>query len=109
MNDSGKSAIFSEFFTKGQYETQTEMLAVDGHKKGVTIGIPKEILSSEHRVSLVPHSIRTLIGYGHNVVVEAEAGEQSSFKDIDYSEAGAEVTSRRWRWNISRVMMDHFQ
>jgi len=63
MNEGGKSAVFHEFFTKGQYETQTEMLAVDGDKKGVSIGIPREVLNSEHRVSLVPHSIRTLIGY----------------------------------------------
>ena len=49
MSQGGKSAIFSEFFTKGQYEAQSEMLAVDGDKKGVTIGIPREILSSEHR------------------------------------------------------------
>ena len=73
MSQGGKSAIFSEFFTKGQYETQSEMLAVDDDKKGVTIGIPREIRSSEHRVSLVPHSIRTLIGYGHRVIVESNA------------------------------------
>jgi len=105
MNDGGKSAIFSEFFTKGQYETQTEMLAVDANKKGVTIGIPKEVLSSEHRVSLVPHSIRTLIGYGHRVVVEADAGEESSFKDIDYSEAGAEITSSRDKVFKSNIVL----
>lgn len=95
MNEGGKSAMFSEFFTKGQYETQAEMLAVDENKKGVTIGIPKEILSSEHRVSIVPHSIRTLVGYGHKVIVESEAGEESNFSDIDYSEAGAEIASSR--------------
>lgn len=95
MNDGGKSAMFSEFFTKGQYETQAEMLAVDENKKGVTIGIPKEILSSEHRVSIVPHSIRTLVGYGHKVIVESEAGEESNFSDIDYSEAGAEIAKSR--------------
>ncbi len=95
MNEGGKSAMFSEFFTKGQYETQAEMLAVDENKKGVTIGIPKEILSSEHRVSIVPHSIRTLVGYGHKVIVETEAGEESNFSDIDYSEAGAEIASSR--------------
>lgn len=95
MNEGGKSAIFSEFFTKGQYETQAEMLAVDENKKGVTIGIPKEILSSEHRVSIVPHSIRTLVGYGHKVIVESEAGEESNFSDIDYSEAGADIASSR--------------
>lgn len=95
MNEGSKSSMFSDFFTKGQYETQAEMLAVDENKKGVTIGIPKEVLTSEHRVSIVPHSIRTLIGYGHRVIVEKDAGEESSFSDIDYSEAGADIASSR--------------
>ena len=105
MSQGGKSAIFSEFFTKGQYETQSEMLAVDGDKKGVTIGIPKEILSSEHRVSLVPHSIRTLIGYGHRVIVESNAGEESNFSDIDYSEAGADIASSREQVFKSNIVL----
>ncbi len=105
MSQGGKSAIFSDFFTKGQYETQTEMLAVDGDKKGVTIGIPKEIMSSEHRVSLVPHSIRTLIGYGHRVIVESEAGEESNFSDIDYSEAGADIASSREQVFKSNIVL----
>ncbi|HAI57580.1 MAG: alanine dehydrogenase [Saprospiraceae bacterium] len=105
MSQGGKSAIFSEFFTKGQYETQSEMLAVDGDKKGVTIGIPREILSSEHRVSLVPHSIRTLIGYGHRVIVESNAGEESNFSDIDYSEAGADIASSREQVFKSNIVL----
>lgn len=105
MNEGGKSAVFHEFFTKGQYETQTEMLAVDGDKKGVSIGIPREVLNSEHRVSLVPHSIRTLIGYGHQVIVEADAGEESSFKDLDYSEAGAIMTSSRDKVFKSQIVL----
>ena len=105
MSQGGKSAIFSEFFTKGQYEAQSEMLAVDGDKKGVTIGIPREILSSEHRVSLVPHSIRTLIGYGHRVIVESNAGEESNFSDIDYSEAGADIASSREQVFKSNIVL----
>jgi len=105
MNEGGKSAMFSEFFTKGQYETQAEMLAVDENKKGVTIGIPKEILSSEHRVSIVPHSIRTLVGYGHKVIVESNAGEESNFSDVDYSEAGAEVAKNREQVFKSNIVL----
>ena len=105
MSQGGKSAIFSEFFTKGQYETQSEMLAVDDDKKGVTIGIPREIRSSEHRVSLVPHSIRTLIGYGHRVIVESNAGEESNFSDIDYSEAGADIASSREQVFKSNIVL----
>lgn len=94
MPDS-KSTVFGEFFTKGHYETQTETLAVDDHNKSVSIGIPREIAQSEHRVSIVPNSIRTLVGYGHRVIVETGAGQGSSFTDMDYSEAGAEVSESR--------------
>jgi alanine dehydrogenase len=90
MTDSKKYA-FSTFFTEGQYETQVEKLAVDKKKQSITIGIPKEDTTIENRVSLVPHSIRTLVGYGHKVIVEKGAGVKSNFTDHHYSEAGAQV------------------
>jgi len=82
---------FSNFFTEGQYETQAEMLAVDQKAGSITIGIPKEN-TNEKRVSLVPNSIRTIVGYGHKVVIESNAGSMSNYTDHDYSEAGAYVT-----------------
>ena len=95
MSDSKKKYSFSDFFTEGQYQTQVETLAIDRKKEKLTIGIPKEIDPNESRVSLVPNSIRTLVGYGHKVIVEAGAGEKSNFSDHDYSEAGAEIVHSR--------------
>ena len=86
---------FSTFFAKGQYETQVETLAVDTKGGGVTIGIPKEMHYDEYRVALVPNSIRSLIGYGHKVIVESGAGETSSFTDDHFSSAGATISSNR--------------
>jgi alanine dehydrogenase len=83
--------IFSDFFTEGQYETEVETLAISSTKKTLTIGVPKEIILSERRVSLVPHSIRTLVGYGHKVIIESGAGLKSNFSDVHYSEAGAQI------------------
>lgn len=91
MSDSKKKISFTEFFTEGQYQTQVETLAVDPKKKNILIGIPKEDSPDESRVSLVPNSIRTLVGYGHKVIVETGAGERSNFSDHDYSEAGARI------------------
>jgi len=34
---------FSEFFTEGQYQTQTEVLEVTKKKQNLQIGIPKEV------------------------------------------------------------------
>lgn len=91
MSDEGKKFSFSEFFTEGQYQTQTEVLAVDSHNKKISIGIPKEESIDENRIALVPNSIRTLIGYGHKVKVETNAGIRSNYTDHHYSEAGASI------------------
>ncbi len=71
--------------------TQPEMLAVGQRHHHLSIGIPKETTLQENRVALVPNSVATLTAHGHEVIVEAGAGEKSRFTDLDYSEAGAQV------------------
>jgi alanine dehydrogenase len=95
MNTSGKPIHFSDFFTEGHFETQPETLLFETKPRSLTIGIPKETILCEHRVALVPHSLRALIGYGHQVVVEADAGKDSYFSDHHYSEAGALISPSR--------------
>jgi alanine dehydrogenase len=92
MSQSIKPIHFSDFFTEGQFETQAETLFVETKPKQLSIGIPKETILCENRVSLVPHSLRSLIGYGHNVLVQTDAGKASFFSDHDYSEAGADIS-----------------
>lgn len=92
MSDIKKSIVFSDFFTEGQYATEVEMQAVGGNSKSLTIGVPKEIILHERRVAIVPNSVRTLVGYGHKVVVESGAGGNARFTDLDYSEAGAQIS-----------------
>lgn len=55
------------------------------------IGVPKEILPYENRVSMTPAWARTLVEMGHHVYVESKAGLGSSFLDQDYIAAGAIV------------------
>ncbi|HOY11523.1 MAG TPA: alanine dehydrogenase [Saprospiraceae bacterium] len=93
-NDQGKIA-FSDFFTKGQYEILEERLAVQTNKSALTIGIPNEICNTEKRVALVPNSIRSLIGYGYEIVVESGAGKEANFADKDYADAGAKISYSR--------------
>jgi H+-translocating NAD(P) transhydrogenase subunit alpha len=57
----------------------------------LAVGVPKEILPGEHRVSLTPDVIRKLTRTGFRVVVERGAGEAASFLDAAYEEAGAEI------------------
>ena len=53
--------------------------------------VPTEIKTDEYRVALTPSGVRELAEHGHEVVVQAGAGEGSSISDADYREQGAEV------------------
>jgi alanine dehydrogenase len=81
--------------TFAKLATQTETLEIARKHQRLFIGIPKENTLQENRVGLIPHSVATLTAHGHRVVVEAGAGEKARFSDIDYTEAGAEITHSR--------------
>jgi len=55
------------------------------------IGIPKETKVQEHRVAMVPATVRELVQHGHRVLVEMAAGEDSSYTAEQYLAAGAEI------------------
>ena len=55
------------------------------------IGVPKETKIQEHRVSITPATVRELTKHGHRVVVETNAGADSSYPDDQYTAAGAEI------------------
>ena len=54
-------------------------------------GVPLEIRTHEHRVGAVPSVVHELVGLGHQVLVEAKAGERSGHSDADYAAAGATI------------------
>ncbi len=55
------------------------------------VGVPKEIKNHEYRVGLTPASVAELTAAGHEVVVEALAGNGIDFSDRDYLDAGARI------------------
>src|SRR5947207_37823 len=55
------------------------------------IGVPKEIKQQEYRVALPPSAAYQLIGRGHQVLVETNAGIGAGFPDADYERAGAKI------------------
>lgn len=57
------------------------------------IGIPKEIKSGEARVGLTPTEVKVLVGQGHIVRVETNAGAMVGFSDDHYRDAGAEIAT----------------
>ena len=57
------------------------------------IGVPKEIKVLEHRVGLTPASVRELHAHGHEVIVEASAGQGIGMDDDAYRSAGAAIVA----------------
>lgn len=59
--------------------------------ENMIIGIPKEIMDSERRVSATPETVKKLVSDGNTVLVETNAGAGSFFNDASYKEAGAQI------------------
>jgi alanine dehydrogenase len=68
------------------------------------VGVPAETKEGEHRVALTPDGVRELAAHGHDVLVEAGAGEGSSFPDSDYAAAGASVVGVDDVWAAALVV-----
>lgn len=79
-------------FTKQQLMPQEEKLEVARKKSDLFIGIPKESSYQERRICLTPDAVKSMVSHGHRILIEAGAGESSSYSDQEYSKAGAEIT-----------------
>ena len=55
------------------------------------IGIPKEIKNNENRVGLTPAGVQEFVKRGHDVFVQASAGENSGFPNSAYEAVGARI------------------
>ncbi len=55
------------------------------------IGVPKEIKNHEYRVGMAPASVREAIKHGHQVMVQANAGEGIGVSDDEYAKIGAQI------------------
>jgi alanine dehydrogenase len=55
------------------------------------VGVPTEIKTDEYRVSLTPAGARELTDRGHEVLVQAGAGEGSTITDAEYEAQGARI------------------
>ena len=84
---------YLSFSESGFHLPQEEVLEKTNDQKKLSIGIPKEILLQEKRVSLAPDSVALLVNHGHNVIIERGAGISCSFLDLEYSEAGAQIVN----------------
>ena len=56
------------------------------------IGVLKEVLENENRVSITPDIVFKFIKLGYSVLVQSKAGLKSNFTDDQYVESGASIT-----------------
>lgn len=70
---------------------QESLIKTKEHNNSLLIGIPKEIALQENRVCLRPEAVALLVNNGHEIWVEAGAGNASKFSDKAYSDAGAHI------------------
>jgi alanine dehydrogenase len=57
----------------------------------VIVGIPTEIKADEYRVAITPIGARELAEHGHEILIQAGAGEGSAIADADYVAQGARI------------------
>jgi alanine dehydrogenase len=70
------------------------------------IGVPREVKNHEYRVAITPAGVHELIRAGHEVFVEAGAGDGSSLPDDEFTAAGAKiVTSADEVWGTADLVL----
>ena len=57
------------------------------------IGVPLETKAGETRVAATPETVKKLIGQGHQVIIQKDAGLQASQPDAAYVAVGASICS----------------
>jgi len=55
------------------------------------VGVPAEVKADEYRVALTPLGVRELAEHGHEVLVQAGAGEGSAVSDAAFAGQGARI------------------
>jgi NAD(P) transhydrogenase len=69
----------------------------------LSIGVPKESVALERRVSQTPETVTKLVKAGFAVKVEKGAGVGASFSDAAYEKAGASIVDRDTAFGASLV------
>lgn len=69
------------------------------------IGILKETQKGERRVSISPNISKLLIAKGFELLVEEEAGVNSSYKNSDYNDVGVSVEKRGVVFKESHILL----
>ncbi len=74
---------------------QEEMLEITKKGQKIKIGIPSDLDKVEYRVPLTPQAVELLTSYGHEIVIEKDAGKMASYSDKEYRAAGAVLVDKK--------------
>ena len=69
------------------------------------IGVPQESKVMEYRVGMIPDSVTALTRGGHEVWLQAGAGQGSGFSDEDFEQAGAKIVDRKKAWSETELVV----
>ncbi|MEN0642166.1 alanine dehydrogenase [Alkalicoccobacillus gibsonii] len=70
------------------------------------IAVPKEVKNNENRVAITPAGVSTLVNGGHELFIEAGAGEGSGFTDHEYKTAGATIMATpEETWQVAEMIL----
>lgn len=72
-----------------------EMLEIRKKGKKIKIGIPSDYSKIEYRVPLTPQAVDLLVSYGHEILIEKNAGKAASYTDEDFKKAGAIIVDTK--------------
>lgn len=81
--------------TKSMLLPKEEMLEVKTKGQKIKIGIPSDFSKVEYRVPLTPQAVDLLVSYGHEILVEKDAGKSASYTNEDYRKAGAVIVETK--------------
>lgn len=71
------------------------------------IGAPRESRPGERLVAATPATVAQLVALGYEVAVESGAGDEASFSDASYREAGASVVDHDEVWSSDVLTCVH--
>lgn len=74
---------------------QEEMLEIQNKGQKMKIGIPSDLGLVEYRVPLTPQAVDLLTSYGHEILLEKNAGKMASYSDKEYRAAGAQIVEKK--------------
>ncbi len=78
-------------------------LEADKTAHPMTLGVPAETKKGERLVAASPKTVGQLVALGYEVIVQSGAGQQATFSDEDYADAGATIGDAKAAWGADVV------